>query len=307
LKRWQSCLPESKRAWTRRRLPGRQRRQSRDDPLGFQPSRATGARIEPGPLHPRQSPDGGAQMTILTRREREVLRLVGDFLSDREIAERLSISTQTVSWHLMHANAKLGTHDRFAALREAERRGLLTEEYRPFHPVRIEGDIAYITIFRQGRELTVKVSSVDATRVVNHPYRWHSLWCKTSRTYYVVSMSIEDGKHKHFSLHRFLMDFPEGVEIDHRDGNGLNNTRENLRVVSKSQNLQNQRLTSRASASGMRNVCRKRDKWIVRLMIDGKDRSFGTFSTVDEAVIVASEARRKHFSHCPENSREVAE
>jgi DNA-binding NarL/FixJ family response regulator len=45
---------------------------------------------------------------ILTRREREVAELVGHGLSNRQIAERLVLSTRTVDGHLEHILAKLG-------------------------------------------------------------------------------------------------------------------------------------------------------------------------------------------------------
>lgn len=43
-----------------------------------------------------------------------------------------------------------------------------------------------------------------------------------------------DGKEVY--LHRFLMGFPQGMVVDHEDANGLNNTRENLRVVTQAKN-----------------------------------------------------------------------
>jgi DNA-binding CsgD family transcriptional regulator len=44
----------------------------------------------------------------LTDREREVLRLIGDGLTNREIGERLYLSVRTVEWHRSNLSAKLG-------------------------------------------------------------------------------------------------------------------------------------------------------------------------------------------------------
>jgi DNA-binding CsgD family transcriptional regulator len=48
----------------------------------------------------------------LTAREREIVSLVADGLSNRQIAERLVVSVRTVEGHLYRASAKLGTTSR---------------------------------------------------------------------------------------------------------------------------------------------------------------------------------------------------
>jgi DNA-binding CsgD family transcriptional regulator len=54
----------------------------------------------------------------LTKREREIITLASQGLSNRDIAERLGVSVRTVEGHLYRACIKLGTSDRsaFAAL-----------------------------------------------------------------------------------------------------------------------------------------------------------------------------------------------
>jgi two-component system, NarL family, nitrate/nitrite response regulator NarL len=61
----------------------------------------------------------------LTRREREILQMLGDGLTAREIADRLVLGTATVKTHLHHLYEKLGVTDRAAAVAVAMRRGLL--------------------------------------------------------------------------------------------------------------------------------------------------------------------------------------
>jgi two-component system nitrate/nitrite response regulator NarL len=61
----------------------------------------------------------------LTRREREILLLLADGLSAREIAARLVLGTATVKTHLHHLYEKLGVTDRAAAVAVAMRRGML--------------------------------------------------------------------------------------------------------------------------------------------------------------------------------------
>lgn len=61
----------------------------------------------------------------LSARELEVLRLVADGLSNREIGERLFVGEATVKTHLLHAFSKLGVSDRTRAVTRAMELGLL--------------------------------------------------------------------------------------------------------------------------------------------------------------------------------------
>ncbi|NNH53685.1 response regulator transcription factor [Promicromonospora citrea] len=66
-----------------------------------------------------------ATTSTLTEREEEVLGLVAQGLSNRQIGERLFISTKTVSVHVSNVLAKLGASGRAEAVSLAHQRGLL--------------------------------------------------------------------------------------------------------------------------------------------------------------------------------------
>jgi predicted ATPase/DNA-binding CsgD family transcriptional regulator len=89
------------------------------DALAFATDLATAA--EPLPTAP-PAPDHGA---ILSRRERDVLALLAEGQTDREIAAALSISPRTVETHVARILTKLGLHSRTAAVAYAVRRGLV--------------------------------------------------------------------------------------------------------------------------------------------------------------------------------------
>ncbi|GAA4401145.1 helix-turn-helix transcriptional regulator [Fodinibacter luteus] len=95
---------------------------------------ATAARIGAAPLEravgalvsrERLAAPGAALDAVLTEREREVLALVAEGLTNREIGARLFISAKTASVHLSNLMAKLNVSSRTEAVTVAQRRGLL--------------------------------------------------------------------------------------------------------------------------------------------------------------------------------------
>jgi len=67
-----------------------------------------------------------ADLPELTRRELQVLRLLGEGLSHKEIASELVISSKTVGSHTQHILTKFGVHSRTQAIAYAYRFGLLS-------------------------------------------------------------------------------------------------------------------------------------------------------------------------------------
>jgi len=91
-----------------------------------------GVRLAPERLSPEGTPSAQAALADinhpvepLSERELEVLRLLRSALPQREIAEELYISINTVRSHVKHIYAKLGVHSRLEAVERAEELGLL--------------------------------------------------------------------------------------------------------------------------------------------------------------------------------------
>jgi hypothetical protein len=86
------------------------------------------------------------------------------------------------------------------------------------------------------------------------------------------------------SMHRLIMDFPND-EVDHINGDGLDNRRENLRLCSHSQNLCNQGSTENSS-SQFKGVYRsKRGRWRAELNYEGCRYRLGIFDSEREAAL----------------------
>ena len=89
--------------------------------------------------------------------------------------------------------------------------------------------------------------------------------------------------------HGYLPEF-----IDHIDNDRLNNKIDNLREANRNQNAFNMRLY-KTNTSGSKGVSwdKNRNKWMVRVGIDGVDKYFGHYEDIELADLVASEARCK--------------
>ncbi len=86
-------------------------------------------------------------------------------------------------------------------------------------------------------------------------------------------------------LHQFLWKLwgqPAARQLDHRDGDGLNCRRLNLRPATHSQNGGNAKVY-RTNSSGFRGVCRVKNRWMATIVVANKRRHLGYFSSPEEA------------------------
>jgi hypothetical protein len=130
--------------------------------------------------------------------------------------------------------------------------------------------------------LSVLVDEQDAEWLSR--YRWRAI--RIRHTWYAVRAD-SDGL---VYMHREILDAPAGLIVDHRDGNGLNNTRANLRLVTARENAIN--AAKRAGCSSRhRGVdwCKSMRAWRVRVWPDGREQLVGYYTTEEEAA----EARRR--------------
>jgi len=83
-------------------------------------------------------------------------------------------------------------------------------------------------------------------------------------------------------MHRQIMQPPDGMVVDHKNNNSLDNHRVNLRVCTQAQNLYNTRPTG--AGSGYKGVIRNGDKWVFRVKHRGRTYRQGGFDDPAEAA-----------------------
>jgi hypothetical protein len=147
-----------------------------------------------------------------------------------------------------------------------------------------------ISLRSKGGTTYCDIDSADAELAER---RWH-----LNRDGYVVRNYWIKGKCFTEFLARTIMSAPAGVEVDHKDGNKLNNRRSNLRLATRGQ--QNQNRVSWA-ASGYKGVHRNGKRWKALVHINGERHYLGTFDTPEEANDVAIAFRTDNYiDHRPE-------
>jgi len=104
-----------------------------------------------------------------------------------------------------------------------------------------------IRLWKNRHELSDKVTIVDDEDYEKVMERKWYVWESGSGKHYAMSSC------KHRSIHRLVMDAPNGFDIDHINGDPLNNRKENLRICTRAQNAQNRPLR-KDSASGYKGV-----------------------------------------------------
>jgi hypothetical protein len=107
-------------------------------------------------------------------------------------------------------------------------------------------------------------------------YGWHArISCGI---WYAVSTSRPQVR-----MHRLILGFPDSL-IDHRDRDGLNNRRSNLRLATNSQNMMN-RIKRVAGTSKFKGVCRVLSgKWQARITINHRRTVIGRFQNERDAA-----------------------
>jgi hypothetical protein len=88
----------------------------------------------------------------------------------------------------------------------------------------------------------------------------------------------------------------DGYQIDHINGDGLDNRIENLRLATSSQNNRN-RKTAKNSTTGIRGVCwdAARNKWMAHISVNGKFHNLGRFDSLAVARCVRRRAEVQLF------------
>ena len=124
------------------------------------------------------------------------------------------------------------------------------------------------------------VAHVDAE---DYDVLMHFHWCAVCHNGILYAQGSVYGRS--MFMHRFIMEDPPGVEIDHRDRNSLNNRRHNLRPALHHQNISNAGIRIN-NTSGFKGVYfhKQIGRWMARVMYLGRHHSCLSHASAEEAA-----------------------
>lgn len=157
----------------------------------------------------------------------------------------------------------------------------------------ISGGVGYIAL-SQGKFALVDKCDFDKI----NKYKWSAYCDKGTNSYYATrnSRRVEDKKRTTIHMHRYVMNAPSEVVVDHKYHNTLDNRKGNLRLSTHSQNSMNKR-RAKNNKSGFTGVGfnKRSGKWVARITVNLKRISLGCFVLKSNAVKARKQAEVKYF------------
>jgi hypothetical protein len=109
--------------------------------------------------------------------------------------------------------------------------------------------------------------------------------------------AVRIANRKWVAMHRVIMNASSGMDVDHINGNDLDNCRSNLRVCTHAENMFNQRVRS-DSTTGIKGVYtvinKKTIKYRAQIQFGKKQIHLGTYFNIEDAARAYDIAAKKH-------------
>ena len=149
-------------------------------------------------------------------------------------------------------------------------------------------------------ELTRGLVTIVDSDLLEWLNQWSWRAVKNDSTNYVVRWDYTNSNRCQMQMHRVIMEYSgfdvSGNEVDHKDGNGLDNRRQNLRIATHAQNMQNRKINTN-NTSGYKGVWwnNRAAKWQAQITVNARRIHLGLFIDQIEAALAYDTAARFHF------------
>ncbi len=140
-------------------------------------------------------------------------------------------------------------------------------------------------------------------------YKWHAARGGRGgvKVYATSRYRNSEGKKRTLYMHRFILSAPRGSEIDHINGDPLDNRKSNLRFCTRSQNMHNVIPKKPGKGSRYVGVVPHKKRWRARTKVAGKDKHIGTYDTEEQASEAYSAFVRKEFGAFAERKASITQ
>lgn len=136
------------------------------------------------------------------------------------------------------------------------------------------------------------VDDEDYDRVMQ--YRWRAHFDKRNNLWYAFPCSNAMRQRVGNSMHQFIVGKCD-APIDHINGNGLDNTRINLRACTPTQNAAN-RSCNKNNTSGFKGVFRSsKNRWRAQIKVSNRAIHLGSYKTPIDAALAYNDAAMAYF------------
>jgi hypothetical protein len=165
-------------------------------------------------------------------------------------------------------------------------------------PLQFPPETIEIPLSKHGKHKGKYVAIVDAVDVDLAQFNW-SVNVAPHTQYAWRNAPPNTRIHATIHLHRVIMARILGRELEHReyvdhiDGDGLNNSRPNLRIATNGQNQRNRGM-ARHNTSGYKGVTKQGKRWRASIGVNGKNLKLGVFASKEEAYQAYCEAAEKY-------------
>ena len=135
----------------------------------------------------------------------------------------------------------------------------------------------------------------DADYTYLNQYKWYA--ANANCTYYAVRMSRDlRPKRQPIYMHRVILNAPDSLDIDHLNGDGLDNRRSNIRLCTRSQNIRHKRIRSDSKSrfKGVNLRKGKKNPYVAYIQLNGKKAHLSCHQTAEAAARVYDEAALKY-------------
>lgn len=128
------------------------------------------------------------------------------------------------------------------------------------------------------------VDDEDYARLSKHK------WSASFNGWGYYAVRVKDGKRIY--MHREIMRTPKGKETDHRNGNGIDNRKKNLRICTRSENGANRPRLAKNNTSGTTGVVwyRRTKRWMAQIVRGQRNICLGYFVKKSDAIKVRNKA-----------------